>query len=132
VFSARSLFGIAGTAVIDHRVFSSVVFDLAQLGLDANVVMTLVPSRWSPYVGLGGHVSFKRLGVDTGIEQASINDDPDLAHNVFALHARAEVGAQFVAASGFSLELGLALIGYRKNGRVSGTGLPVIHLGWLF
>jgi hypothetical protein len=136
LISARSLLGVSATAVIRSYVFPSLVFDIVGLGFDANVAVAPMSGPWSPYAALGGHASMRRLGfnLDDIMGDSTIDGpDPELAHDLFSLHGRIEVGGQFVASNGLIAELGVAFIAFpRHDGHVEATAFPVIHFGWLF
>jgi hypothetical protein len=52
---------------------------------------------------------------------------------IWGLHGRVEVGAQCVGRSGFTTELGLGILIFRKNGGgVVEYPWPVFHFGWLW
>ena len=138
LFSVRGLVAVSGTAVLHRAVFSHLAFDIAGFGFDAGVVVAPLSSRWSPYMALGGHVSLHRLGIgDLGLMASDTMDPmdalPKYLEAIFAEHARLEAGAQYVYPTGFTAELGLAVLVYPdSDGKTSTGGFPVIHVGWLF
>ncbi|CAN5906946.1 hypothetical protein BH11MYX3_BH11MYX3_48630 [soil metagenome] len=134
LFSGRGLFAITGTLVVHRMIFPTIAVDIAGPGLDASVVIAPLSSKWSPYVGLGGHVSAKKLGIiESGGTMLVSNDGGYSGDEMWGLHARLEAGAQFVGESGFTTELGLAMLNFKSNeGKVVQQMWPVIHLGWLW
>ncbi len=136
VFSSRGLFVVTGTLVLHRMVFPTIAVDLADLGLDAGVVIAPLASRWSPYLGLAGHVSAKKLGIVSGggsMGMVTVNDNTFSTDEMWGLHARIEVGAQFVGESGFTTELGLAVLNFKSaRGEVVQQLWPVFHFGWLW
>jgi hypothetical protein len=55
------------------------------------------------------------------------------AEEMWGAHARIEGGGQLVGTSGFTMELGLAIMLFRSDEGKSAQQLwPVIHLGWLW
>jgi hypothetical protein len=135
LFSGRGTFAVTGTVVVHRMFFPTVAVDLAGPGLDLGTSFAPFPSRWSPYLGLGGHVSLKKLGLDIGGGggMVSVNADSYSYDEMWGTHARVEGGAQYVGGSGFTAELGLAMILFRTDEGKSVQQLwPVIHLGWLF
>lgn len=64
LISARGTFAVSGTAVIHRMIFPSFAVDFQGPGLDAAITIAPLASRWSPYLGLGGHVTAKKLGLD--------------------------------------------------------------------
>lgn len=136
LFGARGLLGLSGTVVTRGMVFSRLVFDLAEPGFDTSVVVVPMASRWSPYGAIGFHVSLGQLGIDVpgSMSSYAINDDAELGQAIFDLHARLELGAQFVGKAGFITEVGLGVMAYRHpdDGRIVAGVLPVFHFGWLF
>lgn len=135
LLSARGLVTLSGSLVVKRMVFPQVALDLATQGFDAAVVIAPVPSRWSPFLGIGGHVSLKKLGVDLGGSEGmvTVNDDSYSTDEMFGLHVRAEVGAQFVGQSGFRTDLGFALILFEDAlGKRQTSGWPIFHFGWVW
>ena len=132
--SGRGLFGVSGAMVVGQRLFPRVTLDILGLGFDGSVGVAILSSRWTPYIGIGGHVSLRQLGVDLGdhtMTSSMASSDADL-NKELGLHGRIEAGAQFVGSSGFTTELGLSVIAYQGDRGLTATALPMIHLGWLF
>lgn len=134
LFSGRGMFAVTGTLVVHRMVFPTLAIDVAGPGLDASVVIAPLSSRWSPYVGLGGHVSAKKLGlIESGGTMVTSNTDGYSGDEMWGLHARIEAGVQFVGESGFTTELGLAMLNFKSNeGKIVQQMWPVIHVGWLW
>ena len=135
VLSARGLFTVDASLVWKHMVFPHVALDLGSQGFDAGVVIAPLPSRWSPFLGIGGHVSLAKLGVDLGGEDGmvTVNDQSYSTDEMFGLHVRAEAGAQFVGSSGFTTELGFALMMFNdRSGKQRTSGWPIFHFGWVW
>ena len=62
-----------------------------------------------------------------------VNENEVDTRNMFHLHGRAEFGAQFVGESGFTTELGLALLVYRDSmGNRVQSAWPIFHFGWVW
>jgi hypothetical protein len=127
--SARGLFGLSGTFLVNETWLSSLVIDVAARGFDVNVVHAPISFRWSPYVAVGVHVALKRLGFD--IPDPKL-DDPTVL-DMFGMAARIEAGVQYASVRGFTADLGFAVIGFlNPDDTLSETPWPVIHCGWLF
>ncbi|HEX5061487.1 MAG TPA: caspase family protein [Kofleriaceae bacterium] len=136
LISARGLFTMRGSLAIKHMFFPHVALDIGSQGFDGGIVFAPLAKRWSPFLGIGGHVSFKKLGIDFGgggEGMVMVNDESYTTEELYGLHARAEIGAQYVGRSGFTTELGLALIGFNKaDGTRKTTGWPIFHFGWVW
>jgi hypothetical protein len=135
LISARGLFTVNATGVLARMVFPRVALDIGSAGLDAGVVLAPYPSRWSPFIGIGGHMSFRKMGIDLGGGTGTmmVNDETYSTAEMFGLHARAEVGMQFVGRSGFSTELGFAVMMFEKaDGKRVQSGWPIFHFSWLW
>ena len=76
--------------------------DFGEPGLDASVVIAPYASRWSPYLGFGGHMSARRWASTSATVRAR---SPRMAamynyrRHVGRCTARVEVGAQYVCAT---------------------------------
>jgi hypothetical protein len=117
--------------------FPRIAVDLAGPGLDAGVVVAPFPSRWSPFVGIGGHVSFERLGLDLGSDgMVTVNENSYSYEEMYGRTVRVEAGAQFVGRSGFTTELGLTMLMFETERmgekKLVQQMMPVLHFGWLF
>jgi hypothetical protein len=136
LFSGRGLFALTGTAVIHRMFFPTIAVDLAGAGLDVGLTIAPKASRWSPYIGAYGHFSAKRLGLDFGGNGTTTIDEEMAmftADEIWGVHARVEGGFQLVTSSGFTTELGLAMLAFRTDeGKTAQQLWPVIHLGWLW
>jgi len=135
LISARGLFAVSGTLLLHRLVSANLGFDFSVLGFDASVVLAPFASRWSPYFALGGHVALRKLGVGVGPSnvQLSSNMLSYSGDDLWGLHGRFEVGGQFVGRSGFTTELGLAVITFAKpDHEVIQQLWPVFHFGWLW
>ncbi len=138
LISARGLFTINGTMVVKRMIFPRAALDIGSAGVDAGVVLAPYPSRWSPFLGIGGHMSFRKMGIDLGgggTVTSGVNGE-EMSYSteeMFGLHARAEVGAQFVGRSGFTTELGFAILMFEdKNGKRVQRGWPIFHFAWVW
>jgi hypothetical protein len=138
LISARGMFTVNGTMVVKRMIFPRAAIDIGSAGLDAGIVLAPYPSRWSPFLGIGGHMSFREMGIDLGgggTIMTSTNGDETTysTEEMFGLHARAEVGAQFVGRSGFMTELGFAIVMFEdKNGKRVQRGWPIFHFAWVW
>lgn len=135
VVSSRGDFAITGSMVIHHAVFPTIGIDVAGPGLDVGVTIAPLPRRWTPYLGLGGHVSATKLGLHLWGGQGMVTENMNSYsyEEMWGLHARAEVGAQYVGTSGFTTELGLATMTFQKaSGEMAAALWPVFHFGWLW
>ena len=136
MISARGLFSVTGSAVIHHMIMPQLGFDVAAMAFDAGVVIAPLSRKWSPFVGVGGHVSLRQFGVDIGSNGDGVAGDGTNTYrtqDVWGLHARAEIGAQFVGRSGFRTDLGLAFLGFRDENKVGRMiAWPIFHFGWVW
>ena len=136
LISARGLFTVDASLVWKKMVFPRAALDFGTQGLDAGIVIAPLPRRWSPFFGVGAHVSLKKLGIDLGGESSGTAGSGDQMYStsdIFGLHARGELGAQYVGRSGFRTDLGLALLVFEDGeGKRRVIGWPVIHLGWVW
>jgi hypothetical protein len=134
ILSGSGMFVITGNVVVHRMVFPSIAFDVAGLGFDAGVTIAPLASRWSPFIGLAGHISMKKLGiVSGGGSMVTVNDGQFSSDEMWGLHARIEAGAQYVGRSGFTTQLGLALLNFQADqGNVVQQLWPVVHFGWLW
>jgi hypothetical protein len=135
LLSARGLLGVSGTVVIANRLFPRVAIDLLGGGLDASASVALLRSRWTPYLALGGHISLQWFGVSYLDMSPPTSSDPGGPERIpwYDLHARLEVGAQFVGVAGAITEFGLAVILYEDGAkRPNVTVWPVFHVGGLY
>jgi len=135
LISARGLFTVQGSLVIKHMIFPHVALDLGSQGFDAGIVFAPLAKKWSPFLGIGGHVSFKKVGIDFGGDEGMVmvNNESYGTEEIFGLHGRAEIGAQYIGRSGFKTELGAALLVFNdKDGKQRMTGWPIFHFGWVW
>jgi hypothetical protein len=135
LFSARGLFAVSGTAMLHRLLSANLGFDFGVLGFDAALVLAPIASRWSPYFAIGGHVALRKLGlgVSSGNVQISENMQSYTGDEIWGLHARVELGGQFVGRSGFTTELGLSVMSFPTEHRGFAQQLwPVLHFGWLW
>ncbi|HTL31541.1 MAG TPA: caspase family protein [Kofleriaceae bacterium] len=134
LFSARGMFAVDASVILKRIVFPRAAVDFGSQGFDAGVVIAPYPSRWSPFLGAGLHVSWRKLGIPVGGEpgMVDINDHMYSTEEMFGLHARAEAGAQYVG-SGFTTELGFAIISFKDvTGKTVQQGWPIFHFGWVW
>lgn len=136
IFSGRGMFAVSATKVIHRMVFPTAGIDFAGPGLDLGVTVAPMASRWSPFIGIGGHISTAKLGwspwgdskVHTGDDGMGFSGD-----EIWGVHGRVEGGMQFASEAGFTTELGLTLIMFEADdGKLTQQLWPVIHLGWLW
>jgi len=136
ILSGRGMFAATASLVVHRMVFPTAAFDLSGFGFDLGVVIAPLSSRWSPYLGLAGHVSLKKLGLIDSSGMTVTSSDGGTGYSgdeMWGAHARVEAGAQFVGRSGFTTELGLSLLNFKSNeGKVVQQMWPVIHFGWLW
>ncbi|MFN0245292.1 MAG: caspase domain-containing protein [Kofleriaceae bacterium] len=137
--SGRGIFAITATKVIKRILFPRVAVDVYGPGFDAGISIAPMPSKWSPYLGLGFHASAKKLGIDTRPFEpgkgalAMMGESPYSTDEVWGYHARIEGGAQFVGSSGFTTELGLTMILFNDaEGKRASSLWPVFHFGWIW
>jgi uncharacterized caspase-like protein len=135
VLSARGMFTVDASMVVKRMIFPRIAVDLGSQGLDGGVVFAPYPARWSPFVGVGTHVSWRKMGIPVGGEpgMVNINDQSYSTEEMFGLHFRAEVGGQYVSRSGFSTELGFAILSFEDvtKKRVQ-QAWPIFHFGWVW
>jgi hypothetical protein len=134
LISARGMFTLDASLVVAEMVFPRVALDVGTQGFDGGIVLAPLQRRWSPFFGVGGHVSFAKLGFGEGPTgtAGSEMESYELA-DIFGLHARAEVGAQFVGRSGFRTDLGLAFVVFNdRDGKQRTLAWPIFHFGWVW
>jgi len=135
LFSGRGMFAVSATKVIHRMVFPTVGIDFAGPGLDLGVSVAPMASRWSPFIGLGAHVSTAKLGWspwDSEVQTGKDGMGPS-GSEIWGVHGRVEGGMQFASEAGFTTELGLTLIMFESDeGKITQQLWPVIHLGWLW
>jgi uncharacterized caspase-like protein len=135
VLSSRGLLAVNGTVILHRMVFATAGIDLAVPGLDTSITFAPFASRWSPFVALGAHLSAKKLGYGSGsTAMTTVNGMMSYSDDeIWGEHARIELGGQYVSGSGFTTELGFALITFKSDqGKVVQQGWPVLHFGWLW
>ena len=135
LLSAGGLFTVNATAVIKRVLFPRFSVDFAGPGIDASLILAPMPSRWSPYLALGGHLSAKKMGIDFGgSTMVAVNMDQVNTDDVWGETARLEGGAQYVSRAGFTTELGIAMLIYQDSTtlEVKQSAWPVFHFGWLW
>jgi hypothetical protein len=130
--SGRGVLAVTASAVFAHMIMPRIAVDGVGPGLDAGIVVAPYPGRWSPFIGIGAHVSFAKLGI--GEERPDDMDPMTFDHDeTYGRHIRGEIGAQLVSRAGFTTELGLAVMAFEK--REGGRGsqvMPILHFGWLW
>lgn len=136
LISARGLFTVDAYTVLKHMVFPRVAIDVGSQGFDAGVVLAPYPGRWSPFLGIGGHMSWRKAGIPIGGQSSGmvmVNQNSYSTEEMFGLHGRAEVGMQFVGTSGFTTELGLAFLTFKADsGKQVQQAWPIFHFGWVW
>ena len=137
LISASGMFTANATFVVQRMIFPRVAFDFAGPGFDGSVVVAPFASRWSPYLAIGGHMSLKKMGINIGGSgTGTVGDNMAmfLTDDMWGATARAEAGGQFVGRSGFTTELGLALILFKdtKTNQMAQQLWPMFHFGWLW
>ncbi|MDX2092481.1 MAG: caspase family protein [Kofleriaceae bacterium] len=134
IVSGRGAFAVSGTKLLNRMVFATAAIDVAGPGLDLGVTLVPMASRWSPFIGIAGHLSTKKLGWDpwSGGELMSA-DGGYSSDEIWGVHGRVEGGMQFASEAGFTTDLGLTLILFKTDeGKITQQLWPVIHLGWLW
>jgi hypothetical protein len=147
VLSARGLLTLSATKVVHRMFFASAALDFAGPGLDFSLTIAPLPSRWSPYLGFGAHVSAAKLGLDIyggGMGTAGVNEQSYATEDIWGIHGRIEGGVQFVSNAGFTTELGLGMMIFKTTATPATATTPamesktvqqlwpVFHLGWLW
>jgi len=136
LISASGTFTANATLVVHRMVFPRLAFDLGGPGIDGSVIIAPFASHWSPYIGIGGHLSARKMGIPIGGTSGavSVNMDSYSADDMWGATARAEAGAQYVGSGGFTTELGLAMILFQdsRTGQVVQQMWPMFHFGWLW
>lgn len=134
LFSGRGMLAVSGTAVVRRVLFPAVAIDLAGPGLDVGVLYAPFASRWSPFLGIGGHVSAHKLGIgESSDSMVTANEDSYSYDEMWGLHGRVEAGGQFVSTGGFTTQLGLAMMVFQtKDHKTVQQAWPIIHFGWLW
>jgi hypothetical protein len=139
LFSARGFFTLDASYVWKRMVFPRFAIDFAAQGFDAGILIAPLPKKWSPFFGIGGHVTLSKLGVDIGGGDGTIEVGEEgmttsyTMDELFGAHVRAEAGAQFVGRSGFTTQLGLAFLVYKdKEAKQQTIAWPIFHFGWVW
>jgi len=135
IISARGMFTIDGYLVLKRMLMPRIALDLGSAGVDAGLVLAPLPYRWSPFLGIGGHMSFRKMGIPVGQDpgMVMVNDQNYSTAEMFGLHGRAEFGVQFVGRSGFTTEIGFALLTFQRvDGKQVQSGWPIFHFGWVW
>lgn len=132
--SGRGIATVVATAVVAKMVFPRVAIDAVGPGLDASVVIAPFPNRWSPFVGIGGHLSFAEMGLgDPSDGEIGMNNTRYGYAEMYGRQFRGEAGAQFVSRAGFTTELGLAMLVFDdREGKRMTAVMPILHFGWLW
>jgi len=132
--SGRGIATVVATAVVAKMVFPRIAIDAVGPGLDASVVIAPFPSRWSPFVGIGGHLSFAEMGLgDPSDGEIGMNNTRYGYAEMYGRQFRGEAGAQFVSRAGFTTELGLAMLVFDdREGKRMTAIMPILHFGWLW
>lgn len=135
VISSRGSLVATATLVVHRMIFPTFGIDFGEPGLDASVEIAPFASHWSPYIGFGGHLSAAKMGLDIGNSTSTVTADGAMYNSadIWGLHGRVEVGAQYVSPRGFTTELGLAMIVFAAdNNKIAEQMWPVFHFGWLW
>jgi uncharacterized caspase-like protein len=135
LLSGRGSFAVSGTKLLHRMVFATAGIDVAGPGFDLGVSIVPMASRWSPFIGVFGHVSTKKLGWDpwSGGEVMQTDGGGYNYDEIWGVHGRVEGGMQFASEAGFTTDLGLTLIMFKTDeGKITQQLWPVIHLGWLW
>jgi len=140
LLSARGFFTVDGYLVLKHMLIPRISLDIADAGIDAGLVVAPLPFRWSPFLGIGGHISARKMGIPIGPKpdsmdvNAMVNGESYSQADLFGLQGRAEFGIQFVGRSGFTTEIGIALLTYKKasTGQQTQSAWPIFHFGWVW
>jgi hypothetical protein len=136
LISASGTFTANATFVIHRMVFPRFAIDIGGPGIDASVIVAPFASHWSPYIGIGGHLSARKMGIPLGGTSGAVSTNMNSfsADDMWGATARAESGMQYVASGGFTTELGLAMITFEdsRSGKVVQQLWPMFHFGWLW
>ncbi len=132
--SGRGVLAVTFSMIFKSMIMPRIAVDGVGPGLDAGVIIAPFPSRWSPFVGIGGHISFAELGVGEPTEIMGTMNGAAFNHaEVYGRMLRGEIGAQYASGVGFTTELGLALMVYEKeDGKRATQVMPILHFGWLW
>jgi hypothetical protein len=123
-----------GELVLAKMVFPRIAIDAGGPGLDAGVIVAPYPSRWSPFLGVGAHVSFAKLGIGEDASTMITTNRQTYGYDeIWGKHVRVEGGAQYVSRAGFTTELGLTMMLFEtRDGRRASQLMPILHFGWLW
>jgi hypothetical protein len=132
--SGRGVLAVTFSMIFANMILPRIAIDGVGPGLDAGVIIAPFSSRWSPFVGLGAHLSFAELGIGEATTTMGTMNGQEFNHaEVYGRHVRGELGAQYASGVGFTTELGLALMVYEKeDGKRATQVMPILHFGWLW
>jgi hypothetical protein len=134
LISGRGAGTLVAELVLAKMIFPRIAIDASGPGLDAGFIVAPYPSRWSPFLGVGAHISFAKLGIgDEATGMIRVNDQSYGYDEIWGRHVRVEGGAQFVARAGFTTELGLTMMMFEtREGTRATQIMPILHFGWLW
>ena len=132
--SGRGVLAVTFSMIFANMIMPRIAVDGVGPCLDAGVIIAPFSSRWSPFVGVGAHISFAELGIGKATTTMGTMNGQEFNHaEVYGRQVRGEIGAQYASRVGFTTELGLAMMVYEKADGESGTQvMPILHFGWLW
>ena len=87
---------LVGTAILKRIWFPYLGLMLFGPGLDAGARIVPFPWRWSPFLGLGGHASFKTLGLPhSEDEPVMVNEGEYTNEELFGKNLHLDAGVQY-------------------------------------
>jgi hypothetical protein len=109
--------------------------DMLGPGVGLSLRLTPWSSRWRPFIGGGGHLSLKAMGLPLGHDfPLLIQDKQFSSQQIWGRSLHSEVGVHYVSSLGPSYELSLGFVSFpREPGRRWGV-VPMLGLGvgWYF
>lgn len=134
LISGRGAGALSVGMVLKGMIMPRIAMDAGGPGVDVGVSFVPLPSRWSPFFGVGAHVSFAELGIGkVSSGMVTLNDDSYSYAEMWGRQVRAEAGMSYATRSGFTTELGLTLLLFESaEGPRVVQLMPIIHFGWLW
>jgi len=134
LISGRGAAAISGTVLVANMIMPRIAVDIGGPGLDAGIQIAPLQSRWSPFLGIGAHISFAELGLgEESSGMVTTNMESFDYSEMYGRQLRIDVGAQFVSRAGFTTELGLALMAFETDeGKRATQVMPILHFGWVW
>ncbi len=139
-FTPRGFFSLVATGIVADMVMPHLAVDFVGPGLDLGV--RVVPMGWnfSPFVGVGAHLTGATLGwmePNRSVLTGSTNGVQSYQltyQDIFGKSVHFDLGVQYFAQWGFATELGLGLTLYRDS-KADSLGLmilPLLNVGFFF